>query len=145
MNERQSTTSPTPPDRESGLAFMMAALMLLPCFAMAGFAIDLGRGFVVRDNLQAAVDAAAVAAAHAPLDLADARAQAMFTANASPNALGAEPGRLVLPFERSATTLIVEGEAEVPPTVMAILFAAPTRVRVQAEVDLTVSPAILAR
>src|SRR6266704_298346 len=47
---------------QKGQAIVLIALLLLVLFAMLGLAIDSGRAYVDRRNLQAAVDAAALAA-----------------------------------------------------------------------------------
>ncbi len=58
-----STATKSPQRRlQEGQAIVLIALMLLVLFAMLGLAIDSGRAYVDRRDLQAAVDAAALAA-----------------------------------------------------------------------------------
>lgn len=132
-------------DSESGVAFVIAALMLLPCFLMAGFAIDLGRSLAVRTALQSAVDAATLAAAHAPAGQAEERAQAIFAANGHGSVLGVPEGRLQLPFTTSAGELRVVGAVPVPPTVMGLAISGTPDVRAAAVADTLATPAILKR
>src|SRR5216683_7306217 len=58
-----STATKSPQRRlQEGQAIVLIALLMLVLFAMLGLAIDSGRAYVDRRDLQAAVDAAALAA-----------------------------------------------------------------------------------
>lgn len=79
------------PRREDGQALIIAVLALVVLLAMAGLAIDIGRAYVAQRQLQAAVDAAALAASQ---DLPD-PVNAQTTANsysAMPGAQNERPG-----------------------------------------------------
>jgi len=58
-------------DMQSGQAIVLVALMILVLFGFVGLAIDSGRAYLDRRHLQAAADAAALAAAYTYMNTSD--------------------------------------------------------------------------
>src|SRR5690349_18516080 len=65
---------------EKGYALVLAALMLLPLLAFAGFATDVGAWYARANRMQRAADAASLAGVVWMPDLAQARTVALATA-----------------------------------------------------------------
>jgi Flp pilus assembly protein TadG len=80
------TWQPAPPRRQRGQAIVLIALMLAVLIGMVALAVDGARGYAVRRDLQAAVDASALAAGDslqrgASYSAAESAATAIFSAN----------------------------------------------------------------
>lgn len=107
-------------ERKGNVA-VITALALVPLIGMAGAAVDYSRSVTSRDSLQAATDAAALAAAQYVSSMSetdfDAKARAALEAVFKPT-----PGTTITSFEatRTSRTVVVEATADVPAAFMKV-------------------------
>ena len=66
-----------------GVVLYLVAMLMVPFVVLIGVAVDMGQLLVMKNQLAAAVDAAALGAAGLPLDQAQTQAQAFVSANFS--------------------------------------------------------------
>jgi len=123
---------PIIPKRQRGAVAIMAALGMLVLLAVAGLVVDGGLAYLVRARLDAAVDAAALAAARAVPDgdnqsaqIASAQAAAadFFAANIASGYMLSQPQLLstTVTFNGGMATIDVRAQAPMPLSLMRVL------------------------
>src|SRR3954470_2739256 len=106
---------------EGGNVLVVVALAAIPLVGAVGLAIDAGRAFIVQDQLQKALDAAGLAAAHAAdQTTAKADAQNFFAANFNA-AAGATSNGLTVTFSSDGLTVTLTASASQPTTFMQVM------------------------
>lgn len=134
-------------DRRGSTAFFMAAA-LVPAIGMLGSAIDLGRMYVTRSQLQVGVDAAALAGARAfqvsgeQPDSRESQVAAYFADNFPIGYMGSENLNLAPSFEKSngINTTVVAAKVTLPMTFMRAFGFGSQVVQVRAKAEIQPRP-----
>jgi len=124
--------------RREGNIAMMFGLAAIPAVIAAGMAVDVGRAYVVKVRLGAALDAAALAvgstnASAFTTDQLQQRLQYFFTANYPSSALGT-PTTPTMTFSDNNNVINVSAAATVPTSLMAIVGIDTLTVSVSSQV-----------
>jgi len=110
-------------ERGSTVTFLAAAIV--PLVAFAGLSVDTARGYLAKQRLSYAIEAAALAAAKAGISATDAEIQAIgqqfFDANFPPGALGIASPTVTYTISANKREISVEAVADVPTALMVVL------------------------
>jgi len=110
-------------ERGSTVTFIAAAA--IPLVAFSGLAVDTARGYLVKQRLAYAIEAAALAAAKSAVNATDAEIEATgrryFDANFPSGALGSENVTLTYTISANKREITVKAEAEVQTALMTVV------------------------
>lgn len=109
-------------DRESGNVAIIVALLMIPLISVVGLAIDSLRAFIVEDQLQKSLDAAALAVGRLTEDTnIDAEAQQIFDANFATARQAADVGDLDLAVTDNGGRITLSAGASLPTLFMRVI------------------------
>lgn len=110
---------------ENGSTVVFIAAAIVPIVAFVGIAIDTGRGYMLKQRLSYAVEAAALAAAKSSVSATDAEIEAagqkIFDANFSAGYMGTKNLNLTFTISANKKQIGVDADADMPTALMTVV------------------------